>query len=116
MSKKAVLIEIYDPPMCCPNGLCGPTIDPALLDIQEAILKVQREFGEAVKIERFLLSQQPARFVQNSAILALLKTDGTGVLPIVAINGEVRKTKSYPHFEELKEWVEARRNGHHEQA
>jgi hypothetical protein len=21
-------IQIYDPPMCCPIGLCGPTVDP----------------------------------------------------------------------------------------
>lgn len=116
MNQTAVLVEIYNPPMCCPSGLCGPTIDPLLLDILEAILKVQREFGDAVKIEQLLLSQQPGRFMQNAAVFGLLKKDGTTVLPITTVNGEVRKTKSYPKFEELKEWVEARRNGHHEQA
>ncbi|MBI2487641.1 MAG: arsenic metallochaperone ArsD family protein, partial [Deltaproteobacteria bacterium] len=29
--KETIKIEIFDPPMCCPGGLCGPTIDPALL-------------------------------------------------------------------------------------
>jgi hypothetical protein len=32
-----VTIEIFDPPMCCPTGVCGPTIDPALVDLQEAV-------------------------------------------------------------------------------
>ncbi|MDH3390414.1 MAG: arsenic metallochaperone ArsD family protein, partial [Desulfobulbaceae bacterium] len=24
-------IEIYDPPMCCPTGVCGPNVDPELV-------------------------------------------------------------------------------------
>jgi hypothetical protein len=24
-------IEIYDPPMCCPSGVCGPSVDPKLV-------------------------------------------------------------------------------------
>jgi len=24
-------IEIFDPAMCCPTGVCGPSIDPELL-------------------------------------------------------------------------------------
>lgn len=35
-------IEIFDPPMCCASGLCGPEIDPALLDINEAIIKLKK--------------------------------------------------------------------------
>jgi len=23
-------IEVYDPPMCCSTGVCGPAIDPVL--------------------------------------------------------------------------------------
>lgn len=23
-----IKVEIFDPPMCCPGGLCGPAIDP----------------------------------------------------------------------------------------
>lgn len=37
------LVEIYDPPMCCPTGVCGPAVDPKVLAIQEAILKLEAE-------------------------------------------------------------------------
>jgi hypothetical protein len=110
--ENVVQVEIFDPPMCCPTGICGPTIDPALLDIQEALLKIQKQFDGAARVERYLLSQQPARFMQNPQVLALLKKAGTGILPITAVEGEVVKTKSYPSFRELDQWIKARRNYH----
>ena len=36
-------VEIFDPPMCCPTGLCGPTLDQTLLDVNEMILRLQAE-------------------------------------------------------------------------
>jgi hypothetical protein len=30
---KLASMEIYDPAMCLPSGVCGQSIDPALLDI-----------------------------------------------------------------------------------
>ncbi len=36
-------VEIFDPPMCCPTGLCGPTLDQTLLDVNEMILSLQAE-------------------------------------------------------------------------
>jgi hypothetical protein len=108
--ENVVKVEIFDPPMCCPTGICGPTIDPVLLDIQEALLKIQERFDGAASVERYLLSQQPARFMQNPEILALLKKEGTGILPITAVNGQVVKTKAYPTLPELEQWVESRRD------
>jgi len=31
------VVEFFDPPMCCPSGLCGPTLDQTLLDVNEMI-------------------------------------------------------------------------------
>ena len=107
-----VRVEIFDPPMCCPTGICGPTIDPVLLDIQEALLKIHKQFDRAASVERYLLSQQAARFMQNPQVLALLKKEGTGILPITVVEGEVVKTKSYPSFQELDQWIKARRDNH----
>ena len=42
-SNSTVDIEFFDPPMCCPTGICGPTIDQALLDLNEMILALQNE-------------------------------------------------------------------------
>jgi len=97
----AITIEIFDPPMCCPTGLCGPTIDPALLDINEAILRLRKERGEGVHVERYLLSQQGPKFMQNPAVFALLKEHGVEVLPVTTVNGRVVKKGAYPSYEEL---------------
>ncbi len=106
---KTTKIEIFDPPMCCPTGLCGPNIDPALLNVNEAILKLQKEYDGQLKIERYLLSQQGPKFMQNKDIMELLKKNGVEVLPITIANGKVVKEKAYPTYEEMKSYAEAKR-------
>jgi hypothetical protein len=107
---KLVTIEIYDPPMCCPSGLCGPSIDPALLDINEAILRLKKDHDGKVTIERYLLTQQGPKFMQNPNVLALLKSHGVEVLPITTVNGEVIKQQAYPSYDELKSVIGERAN------
>jgi len=98
---KKIQIEIFDPPMCCASGLCGPDIDPALLDINEAILKVKKEFDGKVKIERYLLSQQGPKFMQQPEVMKRLQTNGVEILPLTLVDSKVVKEKSYPSFDEL---------------
>ncbi len=112
MAEPTLTIEIFDPPMCCPTGLCGPAIDPALLDIHEAILRVKREYDGRAKVERYLLGQQPAKFMQQPAkfmqqpaVIARLKVQGIPVLPITVVNGRVVKERAYPTYEELAAWI-----------
>ena len=102
----ATTVEIFDPPLCCPSGLCGPTIDPALLDVNEAILKLKSEFDGRANIDRYLLGQQPGRFVQQTEVIARLKASGVSVLPITVVNGVVKKEGAYPSYAELKAWIE----------
>ena len=98
-------IEIFDPPMCCPTGLCGPDIDPTLLDINEAILKMKKEFDGKVQIERYLLSQQGPKFMQQPEVMKRLQSNGVEALPLTLVDGKVVKEKSYPSFDELKTLV-----------
>lgn len=95
-------IEVFDPPMCCPTGVCGPNVDPALLAIQEAILALQKE-GFAV--ERFSLSHQIDKFMQNQTVATLLNEKGLEVLPVTLIDGEIFKSGTYPSYEELAKAV-----------
>ena len=39
---RQVEVELFDPPMCCPTGLCGPSLDQTLLDVSEMILTLKR--------------------------------------------------------------------------
>lgn len=103
--KYDAIIEIFDPPMCCPSGLCGPTIDPELLAINETILRLKSELNGQVRIERYLLTQQGDKFLKNPDVLAMLKSQGTTVLPVTIVNGKVLKSKAYPTYEELIETI-----------
>lgn len=105
IDEKLIQIEIFDPPMCCSTGLCGPDIDPALLDINEAILKVKKEFDGKVKIERYLLSQQGPKFMQQPEVMKRLQSNGVEILPLTVVDGKVVKEKSYPTFDELKNYI-----------
>lgn len=96
-----IKIEIYDPPMCCPGGLCGPAIDPELLDVNEALIKIKQELDGRVSVNRYLLSQQAAKFMQNREVLKILQSEGTGALPITVINGQLCKKGKYPTYQEL---------------
>lgn len=96
-----IKIEIYDPPMCCPGGLCGPTIDPELLDVNEALIKIKQELDGRVSVNRYLLGQQAAKFMQNREVLRILQSEGTSALPITVINGQLRKKGKYPTYQEL---------------
>jgi len=104
--KDKTKIEIYDPPMCCPGGLCGPAIDQVLLDFNETIINVKKEFDGKVSIDRYLLTQQGQKFMQHPEVVSLLKANGTDILPITTVNGEVVKQKEFPSYEEMKSYIE----------
>lgn len=36
-------IQIYDPAMCCSTGVCGPSVDPELVRIQEALRRFRNK-------------------------------------------------------------------------
>lgn len=47
-------VEIYDPPMCCSSGICGPSLDPVLVKTNDAVLALIKQ---AVKVTRYNLKQ-----------------------------------------------------------
>ena len=91
-------IEIYDPALCCSSGLCGPTPDPVLIKMNDAVLALKKQ---GVEVERFNLAQQPKAFMANKAVADLIHKNGKGVLPITVIDGEVYRTGEYPAYYDL---------------
>jgi hypothetical protein len=91
-------IEIYDPALCCASGLCGPTVDPVLVQVNDALLALKKQ---GVEVVRYNLAQQPKAFMENPKIRPLITKQGKKVLPITIVNGEVFKTGEYPSYEEL---------------
>lgn len=92
-------IEIYDPPMCCSTGICGPSVDDALVKVSEN-LEILKKKG--VEVNRYMITQQPLKFRENEEVFRLVKEKGKEVLPIATVNGRVIKTGTYPTLEEME--------------
>lgn len=98
-------IEIFDPAMCCPTGICGPGVDPELTRIASAIYSLGKK---GIDIQRYQLTNDPDKFAENGEITRVLTEKGPDALPVILINGEVAKVGSYPTNEELAEWLEVK--------
>ena len=103
---KSAEVEIFDPPMCCPTGMCGPTIDQTLLDLNEMVLALQ---AQGVVVARYQMTNHPNAFLNNSEVMKLILDKQMEVLPITVVHGQVIKTQSYPSLEEVKTYL----NGAH---
>ena len=91
-------IEVFDPPMCCSSGVCGPSVDPLLAAFAA---DVEWLSAQGVSVARHNLSQDPQPFVSNARVLDLMQREGNQCLPIVLVNGEVLGRGAYPRREDL---------------
>jgi hypothetical protein len=99
-----IKIEFFEPPMCCPTGLCGPTLDQKLVTLSENIENLKQKYPGIV-IERYMLTMQPMKFRENKEVYKLIQEQGKGVLPITTVNGEVIKIQAYPELSEMEEKI-----------
>src|SRR5574340_1229169 len=91
-------IAIYDPPLCCSSGLCGPALDPVLVKMNDAVMALKKQ---GIEVERYNLAQQPKSFMDNKSIAELLHKNGKKILPVTLVNSEVFRTREYPSYEDL---------------
>ena len=94
-------IEIFDPAMCCPTGLCGTTIDPNLMRIAVIVDTLKKK---GVNISRHNLKEEPMIYVTNKKVNDLLQSKGVDVLPITLVDEEVAVTGEYPTTRQMAEW------------
>ena len=96
---RAATVELFDPPMCCPSGLCGPTLDQTLLDVNEMILSLQ---AEGVSIERYQMTSHPQAFLNNAEVMRLVREKQMAALPITVVRRRVLRVGAYPTLAEIK--------------
>ncbi len=95
-------VHVYDKPMCCSTGVCGPQVDPVLPRFA-ADLDHLKEAGHHV--ERFNLAQQPAAFAQNETVKSILVAEGNESLPVILVDGQVVSRGTYPDRHQLLQFA-----------
>lgn len=91
-------VEVFDPPMCCSTGVCGPNVDPQLARFAADLHWLA---NQGIQVERYTLSQQPQAFAANRLVKTALEVEGNQCLPLMLINGQVVSKGAYPVREEL---------------
>lgn len=91
-------VTVYDPPMCCSTGVCGPEVDPKLAQFAGDLdwLKAQ-----GVEVQQLNLAQEPARFVENATVNAVLNRSGGDELPAILVGDQLIASGRYPSRDEL---------------
>ena len=91
-------LEVFDPAMCCSTGVCGPKVDPALVQFAADLhwLRNQR-----IAVERYNLAQQPQAFAANAVVKTALKEHGNDCLPLILLDGAIVSKAVYPSRDEL---------------
>lgn len=95
-------IQVYDRPMCCSTGVCGPQVDPVLPRFASDLEWLKSQGHE---VERFNLAQQPVEFTTNERVQRLLETEGVECLPLVLVDDRVVSRSEYPSRDELARWT-----------
>jgi len=106
-------IEIYDPPMCCASGVCGPDPDPRLAAFSADLDWLRRQ---GIDVRRYNLAQEPVAFTQNPDVKRLIDETGGDGLPVVLLDGKVMQHGSYPSRNELSGWLGLAASGPVEEA
>ena len=91
-------LDVFDPPMCCSTGVCGPSVDPLLAAFAA---DVEWLSTQGVSVTRYNLAQDPQAFVVHPLVRDLLQREGDGCLPLVIMNGEIVAHGAYPRRPEL---------------
>ncbi|MCX6930628.1 MAG: arsenite efflux transporter metallochaperone ArsD [Verrucomicrobia bacterium] len=90
--------EVFDPPLCCSTGVCGPSVDPKLIRFAADFHWLA---GQGFKVERYNLAQQPQAFAANRAVMDALTKHGNACLPLILLNDQIVSQGAYPTRAEL---------------
>ena len=101
--REGVEVEIFDPPMCCPTGLCGPALDQTLLDMNQIIATLQ---ASGVRVERYQMTSHPYVFMNQVEVMRLVRERQLAALPITIVHGQVIKAGDYPTLTEVQSYLQ----------
>ncbi|NYH14292.1 hypothetical protein GGD41_001520 [Paraburkholderia bryophila] len=90
-------LEVFEPAMCCPTGLCGVNVNPVLVQFNADL---QWLTGHDVDVVRHGLGHDAAAFAANPDVVREMQT-GIDRLPIVMADGKIISIGAYPSRTQL---------------
>ena len=94
-------LEVFDRPLCCSSGVCGPQVDPALVHFA-ADLDWLKEQG--IEVRRYNLAFEPAAFTKHDDVKEALRVGQVGCLPLLRLDGHIVSKGGYPSRDLLAGW------------
>jgi hypothetical protein len=91
-------VEVFDPPLCCSTGVCGPKLDPVLARFAADLHWLA---NQRIAVERFNLAQQPQAFAARAVVKSALQEFGNGCLPLILMDGAIVSRGAYPTRQQL---------------
>lgn len=92
------VLQVFEPPMCCSTGVCGPSVDPVLPRFAADLEWLK---SQGVTVERYNLAQQPSKFVETEVVKKSLSATGNKCLPLILVDGQIVSEGTYPSRDEL---------------
>lgn len=99
-SAGSIRLSVFDPPMCCSTGVCGPDVDPALPRFAADLAWLAEQ---GIGVRRFNLAQEPLAFTDHAVVRGLLGEHGSEALPALLVDDQIVHRGSYPSRKRLAE-------------
>ncbi|MZP29225.1 arsenite efflux transporter metallochaperone ArsD [Heliobacterium undosum] len=94
-------LDVYEPAMCCSTGVCGPSVDPKLVQFAQDVRWLE---AQGATVNRYNLAQSLQAFADSSLIRAALEKEGNKALPAFVMNDAILLKGRYPSRDELAQW------------
>lgn len=91
-------VEVFDPPMCCSSGVCGPDPDERLAQFSANLDWLKRQ---GIEVRRYNLAQEPSAFTARPEVTKLLSETDGNALPIILVDGNIASHSEYPSQQKL---------------
>lgn len=92
------MIEVFEGPLCCNTGVCGPDPSQALVNFTADVDWLTRQ---GVKVSRANLAQDPGAFAASEVARAFVQKLGAEALPLIVVDGVTVATGRYPSRAEM---------------
>ncbi len=94
-------LQVFDKPMCCSTGICGPQVDPVLPQFASDLAWLK---DQGVAVERYNLAHQPQAFVDHPDVKEAIREGHEDVLPLIRLNGQIVSKGIHPTRPQLAKW------------